>query len=106
MKACKGRRRSSCVFLQLNKMEQHLSNRNADGFRKEQLNFVSSDDLRKDDSLFFYQPDAKILYFNTFITFLHMFRALLCSSSGSTIVLTQHLLCSPLVTCALNSRLS
>ena len=31
---------------------------------------------------FFYQLDAQILYFNTFITFLCMFRALLCSSSG------------------------
>ena len=31
---------------------------------------------------FFYQPDAHILYFNTFIMFLYMFRALLCSSSG------------------------
>jgi hypothetical protein len=33
------------------------------------------------DSLF-YQLDAQILYFNTFITFLYMFQALLCSSSG------------------------
>ena len=33
------------------------------------------------DSLF-YQLAAQILYFNTFITFLYMFRALLCSSSG------------------------
>ena len=32
--------------------------------------------------VFFYQLDAQILYFNTFITFLYMFRALLCSSSG------------------------
>jgi len=31
---------------------------------------------------FFYQLDAQILYFNTFITLLYMFRALLCSSSG------------------------
>ena len=31
---------------------------------------------------FFYQLDAQILYFNTFITFLYMVRALLCSSSG------------------------
>jgi len=31
---------------------------------------------------FFYQLDAHILYFNTFITFLYMFQALLCSSSG------------------------
>ena len=36
---------------------------------------------------FFYQLDAQILYFNTFITFLYMFRALLCSSSGGQIVL-------------------
>ena len=33
------------------------------------------------DSLF-YQPDVQILYFNAFIAFLYMFRALLCSSSG------------------------
>jgi len=33
------------------------------------------------DSLF-YRLDAQILYFNTFITFPYMFRALLCSSSG------------------------
>ena len=32
--------------------------------------------------VFFYQLDAQILYFHTFITFLYMFRALLCSSSG------------------------
>jgi len=31
--------------------------------------------------LFFYQLDAQILYFNTFITFLYMFRALLRPSS-------------------------
>ena len=30
---------------------------------------------------FYYQLDAQILYLNTFITFLYMFRALLCSSS-------------------------
>jgi len=36
----------------------------------------------RNESLFFYQLDAQILYFNTFITFLYMFRALLCSSSG------------------------
>ena len=41
--------------------------------------------LRKKVSVvivFFYQLDAQFLYFNTFITFLYMFRALLCSSSG------------------------
>ena len=32
--------------------------------------------------VFFYQLDAQIPYFNTFIRFLYMFRALLCSSSG------------------------
>ena len=36
---------------------------------------------------FFYQLDAQILYFNTFITFLYMFRALLCLSLGGQIVL-------------------
>jgi len=39
-----------------------------------QINFHS-------DSLF-YELDAQILYFNTFITSPYMFRALLCSSSG------------------------
>jgi len=43
---------------------------------------------------FYYQLDARILYFNTFITFLYMFRALLCSSSGGKIVLIQHLVSS------------
>ena len=43
----------------------------------------------------FYQLDAQILYFlNTFITFLSMFRALLCSSSGGQIVLVQPLVSS------------
>jgi len=42
----------------------------------------------------FYQLDAQILYFNTFITFLYMFRALLCSSSGGQIVLVQPLVLS------------
>jgi len=32
--------------------------------------------------VFFYQPDAQILYFNIFIMFLYMSQALLCSSSG------------------------
>jgi len=32
--------------------------------------------------VFSYQRDVQILYFNTFLTFLYMFRALLCSSSG------------------------
>jgi len=41
--------------------------------------------------VFFYQLDAQILYFNTFITFLYMSRALLCSSSGGQIVLVQHM---------------
>jgi len=45
------------------------------------------------DSLF-YQLDAQIIYFNTFIAFLYMFRALLCSSSGGQIVLVQHLVSS------------
>ena len=29
---------------------------------------------------FFYQLHAQIIYFNTFVTFLYLFRALLCSS--------------------------
>jgi len=32
--------------------------------------------------VFLYQLDAQILYFNIFITFFYMFRALLYSSSG------------------------
>jgi len=32
--------------------------------------------------VFIYQLDAQFLYFTPFITFLYMFRALLCSSSG------------------------
>ena len=68
----------------------------------------------------FYQLDAQILYLNTFITFLYMFRALLCSSSGGHVVLLQPLisslslgdfstqvkrgiLCIPLLTCVLKS---
>ena len=53
--------------------------------------------LRVDPNItivFFYQPDAQILYFNAFITFLYMFRALMCSSSGGQIVLVQHLVSS------------
>ena len=42
----------------------------------------------------FYQLDAQILYFNIFTTFLYMFRAQLCSSSGGQIVLVQHLVSS------------
>ena len=44
--------------------------------------------------VFFYQLDAQILYFNTLITSLNMFRALLCSSSGGQIVLVQHMVSS------------
>jgi len=44
--------------------------------------------------LFYYQLDAQILYFNTFIILLYMFRALLWSSSGGKIVLVQHLVSS------------
>jgi len=40
---------------------------------------------------FYYQLDAQIFYFNTFIILLYMFRALLCSSSGGQIVSVQHL---------------
>ena len=36
----------------------------------------------------FYQLDAQILYFNTLITSLYMFRALLCSSSGGQICIS------------------
>jgi len=44
-------------------------------------------------TVFFYQLDAQILYINTFITFLYMFRALLCSSSG--VNKKKHTLCLP-----------
>jgi len=42
----------------------------------------------------FYELDAQILYFNTFITFICMFRGILCSSSGGQIVLVEHLVSS------------
>jgi len=70
---------------------------------------------------FFCQLDAQILYFNTFILFFYMFRALLCLSSEGQIVLVQHLVSSlslgdcsvrrlredesPPVTCVMNSHL-
>ena len=44
--------------------------------------------------VFFYQLDAQYFYFNTCRIFLYMFLALLCSSSGSPIVLVQHLVSS------------
>ena len=44
--------------------------------------------------VFFFNLDAQIHYFNTFITFLYMFRALLCSPSGGQIVLVQHMVSS------------
>jgi len=40
--------------------------------------------------VFFYQLDTQILYFNTFITFFYMFRALLCSSSGGQFINTAY----------------
>jgi len=36
----------------------------------------------------FYQFDAQIIYFNTYITLLYMFRVLLCSSSGDSCITT------------------
>jgi hypothetical protein len=36
----------------------------------------------------------KLLFYNKFIIFLYMFRALLCSSSGGQIILIQHLVSS------------
>jgi len=50
----------------------------------------STSPVGRQNSLF-YQLDANILYFNTLITFLYMFQALLYSSSGGQIVLVQHL---------------
>ena len=44
--------------------------------------------------VFFYQLHEQVLYLNAFITFLYMFRALLCSFSGGQIVLVQHLVSS------------
>ena len=58
------------------------------------LRFVDRSSFYNDR--FFYQLDAQILYFNTFITFLYMVRALMCSSSGGQIVLVQHLVCHSL----------
>jgi hypothetical protein len=47
------------------------------------------------NSSFNYQPDAQFLsFFKYFITFLYMFRALLCSSPGGQIVSIQHLVSS------------
>ena len=48
----------------------------------------------QNDSLFYYQLDEQIFYFNTFIILRYMFRTLLCSSSGGQIVLVQHLVSS------------
>jgi len=45
--------------------------------------------------VFFYLLDLQIIYFNTFIIFFYMFRALLRSSSGGQIVLVQHLVWLP-----------
>jgi len=71
--------------------------------------------------VFFTNLMHKFLIFYTFITFLYMFRALLCSSSGGKFLLVQHLVLSlsvvdcsvyrliedssPLLTCILNSHL-
>jgi hypothetical protein len=59
--------------------------------------------FRQKNDIIFYQLDAQIFYFNTFITFLYMFRALLCSFSGRQIVLVQHLVSSlSLVDCSVH----
>jgi hypothetical protein len=55
---------------------------------------ILNDILIFNNSNFFCQLDAQILYFDTFIILLYMFRALLCSSSGGQIVLVQHLVSS------------
>ena len=47
-------------------------------------------DCFRDDSLF-YQLDAQILYFDTFIILLYMFRASLCSSSGGQMYSQPHI---------------
>jgi len=54
---------------------------------------IIQDNLVVYDSLFC-QLYAQILCFNTFVTFLYMFRALICSSSGGQILLLQHLVSS------------
>ena len=53
-------------------------------------------ELFASDSFFFFfnQLDAQTLYLKTFIMFLYMFWAVLCSSSGGQIVLVQHLVSS------------
>jgi len=40
------------------------------------------------------QPNIQFLYYNKFIIFLYMFRALLCSSSGGQHCIIQHLVSS------------
>ena len=45
--------------------------------------FLCFVDLRPNIMIvFFYQLDTQIVYYKTFIIFIYMFRALLCSSSG------------------------
>ena len=51
----------------------------------------------------FYQLDEQVLYFNTIITSLYMFRALLCSSSGGKDWFQSGT--SLCLTCVLNSHL-
>ena len=61
LQACNG----NVLLLLVNNLFVHLY----------QVNNVLNDSL-------FYEFDAQILYFTTFIVLLYMFRALLCSSSG------------------------
>ena len=52
------------------------------GTRKHDIIFYVLLTVHPNMIVFFFQLDAHILYFNTFITFLYIFRALLFSSSG------------------------
>jgi len=54
--------------------------------------------------VFFYQLDTQILYFNTLIILLYMFRTLLCSSSGGQISINStHVLKKSFVKCVVCS---
>jgi len=70
------------------------------------LSITASRNLQIFVSIFYYELDARMLYFNTFIILLYMFRARLCSSLGGQIVYVQHLVPSlSLGDCVLNSYL-
>ena len=85
--------KSSKTFLQLKIRKSVTKGRN----NKKTNNSTSNRNNKKHNNhndILFYQLDAQILYFNTFIIFLYMFRALLCSYSGEQILLVQRLVSS------------